>query len=324
MKRILITGASGYLGSRLSQYFSNKGYHITACMKVKPKNHPDWLVSIDELIIEDITSARFFKKIKNKSFDAAIHLVSLDQIESNLDESLVARINVIPTWKLLNELNKTGLKKFIYFSTFQVYGTELKGAINEKRIPNPVSSYSLTHYLSEEICQYYNRCSPIDCIILRLSNSYGSPVFSNPKCWKLVINDLCKSAFYKSKIDILSDGTPMRDFIHYIDVCSAVGKILQINNYHSNKVYNVGSGSTLSIMEIADVINSVYKKYFNKELPIRINKDQEPRVLKKYEDLDRFKLNIDKLKELGYKSKIPLRNGIEELFKYFEANNLKF
>ena len=115
----------------------------------------------------------------------------------------------------------------------------------------------------------------------------------------------------------------MRDFIHYIDVCSAVEKILQINNYHSNKVYNVGSGSTLSIMEIADVINSVYKKYFNKELPIRINKDQEPRVLKKYEDLDRFKLNIDKLKELGYKSKTPLRNGIEELFKYFEANNLK-
>ena len=51
----------------------------------------------------------------------------------------------------------------------------------------------------------------------------------------------------------------MRDFIHYIDVCSAVEKILQINNYHSNKVYNVGSGSTLSIMEIADVINSVYK-----------------------------------------------------------------
>ena len=82
--------------------------------------------------------------------------------------------------------------------------------------------YGLTHFLSEDICSYYNVNTETDCINVRLSNSYGSPVFMENNCWWLVINDLCKTAFSKDEIKLLSDGSPQRDFIQSSDICRAI------------------------------------------------------------------------------------------------------
>ena len=72
--------------------------------------------------------------------------------------------------------------------------------ITEDNSPAPLNIYGLTHFLSEDICSYYNVNTETKCINVRLSNSYGSPVFNENSCWWLVVNDLCKSAFLKNKI----------------------------------------------------------------------------------------------------------------------------
>ena len=81
-------------------------------------------------------------------------------------------INVLPIWNLLHSFQKKqNLKRFIYFSTVQVYGRIPTIVLNEDIKTAPLNQYALTHLMSENINNYYNRSSKIDCINIRLSNS---------------------------------------------------------------------------------------------------------------------------------------------------------
>ena len=98
----------------------------------------------------------------------------------------------------------------------------------ENQTVTPFNAYALTHALSEEICNYYNRKTETECINIRLSNSYGEPVFLDAKCWTLIVNDLTRSAFENKKIILKWDGSPIRDFIHYSDICNAIDSLVKI------------------------------------------------------------------------------------------------
>ena len=163
----------------------------------------------------------------NQDFDIIINLVSLDHHKSQLNPDLVSSINVLPTWNLLERFTKKKLNKFIYFSTTQVYGDLSSESITENKSMNPINYYGLTHSLSEIICNYFNSNSSTECINIRLSNGYGSPVLKNNNCWDLAINNFCKTAVENGKIIIKSDGTPMRDFIHLSDIEKAIEVIIE-------------------------------------------------------------------------------------------------
>ena len=214
-KKVLITGGNGYLGAKISSFLSKKGHLVTAhCFPNIPKDD-QWIQQMDKIVVGDLREEHIVNTICNDNFDVAIHLVSLGQYQSNAPPGFVASVNVIPTWNLLENFSKKGsLKQFIYFSTFQVYGEVPNIEISEEFVPCPKNIYGLTHLLSENICNYYNLHTSIDCINVRLSNSYGSPVLKENDCWKLVINDLCSTAFTEHEIKLLSDGSPKRDFIH--------------------------------------------------------------------------------------------------------------
>ena len=96
----------------------------------------------------------------------------------------------MPTWNLLYRLAGNGLKKFIYFSTVQVYGKLTSNYINESNICEPNNIYGLTHKICETICNYYNDNTDTQCINIRLANSFGKPMFLENRCWDLVIKTL--------------------------------------------------------------------------------------------------------------------------------------
>ena len=179
--------------------------------------------------------------------------------------------------------------------------------------------YGLTHLLSEQICNYYNKSTDINCINVRLSNSYGSPVFLENNCWWLVINDLCKTAFYDKKIILLSDGSPQRDFIHSSDVYNAVDVLIQtqIKNLQNN-TYHVSSGETLTILELAHVVKSVYKSRYEIDIDIILpNKSisNNPNI---YSNSERYTVDNTKLKSLGFIPKTSLLTGVNETFEFLE------
>ena len=320
MKKILITGGCGYIGARLSQYLSEKNYHVTVFDSYDPSSHENWRSLIDEVIIGDICDENTIKDLSRKNFEVVIHLISLDHHKSENNPNFVSSINVMPTWNLLENFTKNGLEKFIYFSTIHVYGNLPKKTINEDYSPKPLNGYGLTHLLSENICNYYNNKTNTECINVRLSNSYGSPIFKENNCWWLVINDLCKTAIEKNKIQLQSDGSPQRDFIHGDDVAGAIEVLIKSNNNNGNNIFHIASGETLTILDLAYKVKTVFAQRYKKDIKIiladnSISEYPDPDSAK---NIDRYVISTNRLKNLGFKQGLDLELGINEIFNYLK------
>ena len=317
----MITGACGYLGSRLSKYLAKKGHSVTAFDNFDPFKYSEWTSLMEEVIIGDICDENTISNLAKKKFDFVIHLISLDHKKSEDKPNFVSSINVMPTWNLLDKLTKTGIKKFIYFSTIQIYGRIRHVTITEDQRPDPVNAYALTHLLSENICKYYNN-TDVKCINVRLSNSYGSPIFIENNCWWLVINDLCKSAFEKNKLTLISDGTPLRDFIHSSDVCDSIETLLNIDNNRLNyETYNISSGQTLTILELAKEVQSIYESRYNQEIPITFPNKEILGLNNGSSNKIKYLIDNSRLKDMGFSPQMDLNTGLNEVFDFLENNS---
>ena len=319
MKEILIIGAGGYVGSRLSYLLAKLGYKVTAICYPEIPHNTDWISLMKEVILGDITKPDTINEITDRRFDSAIYLVSLDHNDSNKEPDFVCSINVMPVWNILEKFKqKHNLKQFIYFSTIHVYGKLPLEVVDESLLPKPLNPYGLTHLLAEEVCNMYNENSMINCVNLRLSNSYGSPFCKENNCWWLVVNDLCRTAFYKKKIILKSDGNAMRDFIHYQDIFNAINKLIEVNsNRKLDSVYHLTSGITHSIRNLAEKVRKEYFERYGCKLPIELPKGVRlaPKINKK-----QFTISNKNLKGLGFMPTIGIKQGINELFDYFEQN----
>ena len=308
--RILISGASGYLGSRLCKELMRE-HHIIALTRNPDKfNHFNEKIA-DEIIILKSFDNNFLKKVIDSKPEIFIHLISLDSSASNSNPLSSFDVNVGNTFKLLNHLkdSKT-LKKFIYFSTIHVYNSSLK-KIDELTKPNPNNFYSLTHFLSEEIINYFNKEANFKCINLRLSNSYGEPVFENENCWKLVVNELVKSANEKKVISLNGEGLTSRDFIHYSDICDAISKLIITDNSKFNhNTYNLSLGNSLLLIELAELIN----KEFKGKIKILINSNESylpsPKNL-----VSKITYSNERIKSLIKFNPITVSEGIFKMIK---------
>ncbi len=318
--KIVITGGNGYIGARLSLYLSRQGFEVIPICFPDIPSDPEWKSKMFSVYAGDLREEKTISYIAGLKADAVVHLVSLDHFDSEKDPRFVNEINVLPTWKLLDACAKEGLKKFIYFSTIQVYGKISPLIIDEKHPVQPGNAYGLTHFLSENICEYFNRKSSINVITTRLSNSYGHPLFQDNNCWWLAINDLCKNAFLNKKITLLSDGSPQRDFIHGDDVCKAVKYLIEIDiKDPENKIYHISSGKTLTLLELAFIVREVYKNRYGALLPIS-TPDKTISDSKLPSDISKFIISNDKIRTTGFSPSISISEGINELFNFLELN----
>ena len=319
MSNILIIGASGYIGSRLSYLLAKEGSNITAVCHSGIPIDKEWCSLMNQVIVKDITSEDGIEELTNQYYDTAIYLVSLDHNASNKSPEFVNSINVMPVWNLLEAFKiKKTLKRFIYFSTIHVYGNLSNNVIDESFAPKPQNPYGLTHLMAENISNMYNTTSDIQCINVRLSNSYGSPFFHENNCWWLVINDLCKTAFKEKKIVLKSDGNALRDFIHYEDIFNAIRCLIENDLDYIDSTFHLSSGNTISILKIAEKIKNIYYKRYGDEIQIQFPNNEKNNTIKKTNKT--YIISNKKIKSLGFNQKVDLDDGINELFNYLELH----
>ena len=322
VQNILITGANGYLGAQISRHLALKGHRITAlCYPEAPKD-TDWCELMEEVIVGSVAERNTIDVLKHRSFDAVIHLVSMDHHQSQIvTPEVAASVNVQPCWMLLDAFKDSGLKTFLYFSTIHVYGVLQNNLISEKQPLNPGNVYALTHAMCEQICDYYNRTTDMNCLTVRLSNSYGHPVFTENNCWLLAVNDLCRTAFTEKKIKLLSDGSPVRDFVHGSDVCEAVELLCEkVPKTTDHNTYHISSAKTYTLLELAGFVKEEYEEMYGETIPVCTPSEEDVSDFGQFSNRARYQIDNSALKALGFMPKCEIKEGIRRMFIYFEKN----
>lgn len=311
--RILVTGGFGYLGSHVSNHFSSKGHQVKILSRTSHPELSEWSRQF-EVAIGDVSE---YSSIENccRDMDVVIHTAALNEVDCRLKPKEALLVNGLGTRNLLEDAYRNKVKKFIYFSTFHVYGLPKTDIITEETLPDPINNYSITHYLAEKYCRQFEVEKKVKSYILRISNGYGAPLFKSVKRWTLVLNDLCSTAFNQKKIVLKSRGTQERDFVGIKDIMQGVEIFVEKDIAdQGDNVYNLGSGQNTSIISLANAVAEVFKERYNESIKIEIPEDAAKPDIKVP-----FKFSIDKIKKLGYKPTSIINKEIHNIFKLLEG-----
>lgn len=293
---ILITGGKGYIGQYLSEYFSDENVFITTRNPENPKERK--MILTDEKSIEGVC----------KGMDIVIHTASMDERRIPQAPLEALLVNTYGTRKLYLDAAAHKVKLFLYLSTFHVYGTAEK-VITEENQTNPVSDYALTHSFAEQYLKQLHNKYKMHTAIIRLTNGIGLPG-KNVDKWYLVVNDFCRTIVREKKITLKSNGLPRRDFVAIPDICSAVGVLMKSDVDFG--VYNVSSQKTVSIREIAFMVQDIYQKLTGEKTKLEL-----PEVSREeMESIKDFTVSSHKLRMLGWKPKETIETTIEKILKY--------
>ena len=307
MTKILILGAAGYIGSKLSTVLVEKGYFVTAVDLLKyDQNSLAHLFSKKKFkfLKEDITKVNVIKKII-KSQDFIIPLAALvgaPLCEKKKKEAQEVNVNSI---KLLLKISKKN-QKILYPTSNSGYGVGQKNKYCDENSPlNPISLYGRTKAEAETLI--LNRRNSV---CFRLATVFG---FSYRMRTDLLVNNFVERACKTFKLDIFEPNF-RRNYIHIDDVVRAF--IFAINNFQKlkNNVYNLGlSTANLTKINLAKKI----KKHIPK-LKIKVIKNQSD------PDKRDYFVSNKKIEKKGFKAKYSLDDGILELKQIFMHCDIKF
>jgi UDP-glucose 4-epimerase len=286
---ILVSGATGYIGTQLIQFLIAQGHKIGAISRSNLSSIP-YVGNLDiEIYNADISKPLDFE-LKNK-YDVFIHCAAANDIDSLNPETAIIT-SALGTKYCLDFCKKNNIKKFIYFSTFQVLG-KVDGYMDEQTITEPKNDYGITHLFAEEYVKMYKATSSIDYIIIRPTNIYGAPIGKNIDRWSLVPGCFCKEAFEDNSITLNSSGKQKRDFVNLIDLVEVTNQLAIKFETFKNKIIHLSSNNHFTIIEIAQIVKEQFELRFGKECQL-IVKSEEPK------DSNVYEINRDLITAIGH------------------------
>ena len=314
MSNLLITGGSGYVGSRLIYKLLDETDHniVNYDISLFGDNH---LPENKKFVYhkEDITDAKKFEEaIVKNNIDTVLHLACISNDPTyELNSELSKRINYDCFENLVKISKKNNVKKFIYASTCSVYGISDSPNVVETNELKPITDYNKYKALCEPILMKYLDDNFVG-IIIRPATVCG---FSEKMRFDLTVNILTNYAYNKGYIRVFG-GKQARPNCHIDDICDLYKKLIHDDITKFNgEIFNVGT-ENLKIIEVAKKVKSVMENKLNK-------KDVEIRV-EESADIRSYMINSDKIKNLlGFEFKKTVVDAIEDLCDAFEKNVIK-
>ena len=303
---VVITGAGGLIGSEVTHRLLERGYKVyptarRGCEKIGEELNTE-VITLDLL---EPTST--IKTAIDLGADVLIHCATPNDILSRHDDGGM-QLAVPGTYKLLEAAHSVGIRRVIYLSTLQVYGTELSGTINESSAPHCQTAYGLNHYLGEEVCRLACERYAMDAICLRPSNVYGVPRVSSVNRNTLVPTCFVMDAVQKGEIVLRSPGLQMRNFISTSEVAETM--IRTLDKAHSGfSLLNAVSQLYMSIRDVAHLVAEEWRIITGTEIAVTVPDDG---IIPKSTGFEVTSLHIPAAGSIE-KSKIQLKSTIQEL-----------
>ena len=312
--RVVITGAAGFIGSRLTELlvadaerlgyddvvlldsltYSGRLENLEVVMRDSRVTFVRGSIT-DQLVVDEVLSGAH----------AVLHLAA----ESHVDRSITgARLfyetNVVGTQQLLESSRTLGVERFVHVSTDEVYGSILEGAWREDHLLEPNSPYSSSKAGSDLAALAYHRTFGLNVMVTRCSNNYGPRQFPE-KLIPLFVTNL----FDGIKVPLYGDGLNVRDRLFVDDHCRGILAVLA--GGRPGEIYNIGGGTELTNVAITHELLELCGADDSMIEPVedRLGHDR------------RYCVNWDKIRdELGYAPEVDFEEGLARTVKWYREN----
>ena len=316
-KKILITGADGFIGSHLTEMLVESGNEVTALAMYNSFNDWGWLEEVKckadiNIISGDIRDSDFCRKI-TKDIEVIYHLAALIGIPYSYQAPhTYVDTNIKGTLNICQSALDNDIEKLIHTSTSEVYGTAQYVPINENHPLQPQSPYSASKISADAMAMSFYNSFDLPLVIARPFNTYG-PRQSSRAIIPAIITQIASG----SKVINLGDLTPTRDFSFVIDTCNGF-KLLGESSNVIGETINIGSNTEISIDELVNKI-----KYLMGS-DVEIKSDNE-RIRPKNSEVFRLVCDNQKIiKLVSYKPLTDIDSGLRKTIDWvLEPDHLK-
>ena len=317
-KRILVTGADGFIGSHLTEMLLKQGYKVRALSQYNSFNNWGWLEDVShpqlEIVSGDVRDAAFCRHIC-RDCSVVFHLAALIAIPySYVAPESYVDTNVTGTLNMCQAARDCGVERLIVTSTSEVYGTAQYVPIDEKHPRQPQSPYSATKIGADAIAMSFYNAFELPVTIARPFNTYG-PRQSARAIIPTIITQIANGA---SEIK-LGDLTPTRDFNYVKDTCRGFIALAECEKTIGEEV-NICSNYEISMRETLELIASLMNK------DVKFVEDVQ-RLRPKNSEVFRLWGDNTKIKTLtGFEPEYDITRGLQETIEWFtcEENLRKY
>ena len=322
MKKIIVTGGLGFIGSNLIDILIKKKFFVINLDKITYssnfyntknfKNHKNYkFIKCD---ISDKNIINILNKYKPScifNLAAETHVDrSIDNPDNFIKSNIVGVYNLLECFKNFSKRNKS---KLVHISTDEVYGDVLNGRSSEIYQYKPSSPYAASKAASDHLVSSYVRTYKINAVVTNCSNNYGPKQHPEKLIPKLIYNIL-----KNKKLPIYGKGLNSREWIYVKDHCEALIKVYQKGK--AGSFYNIGSNKNLNNLEVTKKLLNIAKNKINIGKNVKINfvKDRPGHDV-------RYALNSNKIKkELNWKPKVNFSEGIKLTFDWYNNNKMYY
>ncbi len=316
MMKILVTGSSGTIGTRLCERLLNEDHDVIGA-DWRPNT---WQKSVDTVTVNaDLRDPKNLTKLPT-DVDVVIHLAANARVYELVEDPDRARDNVLTIYNVLEFARRNGIRKFLFASSRETYGNwgqdPLSGELGGRgpdpflaplsedmaRIENCESAYTASKIAGEAFVEAYKRCYGIDTIILRFSNVYGMYDDSDrviPLFFRQARAGETMTVFGREKC---------LDFTYIDDTVSGVMLTLQKFDEAKNETYNIAYGESTTLVHLAETV----KKLLKSQSKIVIAESRTGEVIRYVADISKAK------NTLGYVPKVDFDGGIRKTLAWYE------
>lgn len=294
--RIFVTGAAGFIGYHLSRRLLESGHDVVAMDKVDSNERLAILNQFEGFNFRPgcLATMQFLQDVGE--VDYIVHLAALPNVRKSIGQpyeqikqDVLGYVRLLEYTKELNDL-----KHMVFISSSSVYG--IGGGFSEKSPARPIAPYSVSKLNNENMntCYSYQYGFPITS--LRLFTTYGPFGRKEMMVWICALNIL-----QGKPVPLFNGGRNKRDFVFVSDVVDAVTLALFNKNSEGHNIYNVGTGTSVSTMEVIRIVENL----LGRRAELEMLPSQQGDVATTCADIRKIK------KDLGFSPKVNISNGLE-------------
>lgn len=317
-RSVLVTGASGFVGTSLTKALLDKKSKVITYVKSKVLTPSSFIPNnlIKKIVAQEKGSIEDFKKldeiIKRYNINTIFHLAAQPIVEiGRINPIITFEVNIRGTWNVLESARQNKVQKVIISSTVQVYGDNPKVPFREEYFPQPSRPYETSKACADLLAQVYANTYNLQVEIPRFVNIYGPADFHFSRLIPKVIKSILKGENPR-----VWDVGSIRDFL-YIDDAVRAYFMLAEKNFHNERrvrVFNFGTDKPISIVNLVKKIIKIAKQDFTNIKIESAPSDRSDEITRQYVSSTKAK------KELGWYPKTTLQEGLFRTYKWYKEN----